>query len=152
METLAPSEFIWLPSMRALCVRSSSWLCGVNDFTRFAGIHCDVFTTKVVSTHDQRQAHRLHRPRLLSNAPARTSYHHFSCLPRTGLFPHRGACHWVPRWKDYAQDVERRQYSKRGDSSVGVRHAESPEGRAAKCHYCLEIRRVRMRSSPVACA
>ena len=46
--------------------------------------------------------------------------------------------------------MERRQYSEGGDSSVGVHHIESTEGRKARCHHRLEICWVW--SSLVACA
>ena len=36
--------------------------------------------------------------------------------------------------------MERRQYSERGDSPVGVCHVEGAKGREAKWHHRLEIR------------
>jgi hypothetical protein len=48
--------------------------------------------------------------------------------------------------------MERRQYSKGGDSSVGICHFEGAEGREAKCDHRLEIRWVCRDDSFVACA
>jgi hypothetical protein len=39
--------------------------------------------------------------------------------------------------------MERREYSTREESSVGVCHSEGLEGRKVECHYGIEIRWVR---------
>ena len=120
--------------------------CPTRDLSRFTGIHSNLFTTKIVSAHNQRPAHCKHRPQFLGSSVIPASHDNLACIPRTGVLPHGSRCNRVSRREAYTQVVERRQYSKRAASCVGVCNIDGVASREVECDNRIEICWVR--SSP----